>query len=610
MSTLALDKLKKVELLREKGEFEKALDIIANLEKEEGFSQEELFSLLILKSSLLLELRHLKEAQEIAERILHQSEELKWHDKVVDALDIIAWVCRRLGKLEEALDVIHKAEEIIKTEFPEPNEEIQTKQASLYLVKGSIFFARGNLNAIKECLEEGLKLAKLVDNKKLLMHFTLNSGAYYGIKGEMDLSLDYQKQGLELAKEINDSHNIIIALNNIGCVYREQGKLEEALENIKQSYLLAKKIKSPTISIVLDSIFHVVLDKGDLKQSEKYLEEMNELKDQEEYEIIKLNYLINKALLLKANPRASNLSKAEKILKEALEEDIVLYEAHIDALLNLCDILLTDLQNTNDPEILNELQPYVSRLLDIAEKNNSFSLIAETKLLEARLALLSFDIKNSRRFFSKAQEIADKYGLNRLSIKISNEHDELIKQIDIWDNLKKSNLPLSERLKKTGLKEEMKRMIQKRKVEIPVPFEEDPLLLLIVTEGGVPAFSHAFSKDWHFSDELFSGFLSSFDSISKEVFSEGLDRAKFGEYTIIISSFGKFLICYLFKGQSYYAKQKLAYFTEHLKTNSSVEQILNRFLKNFHTILLKEYPILQELIMESFISVDRWLLKD
>jgi tetratricopeptide (TPR) repeat protein len=610
MPALALDNLKNVEQLREKGEFEKAFDIINILENQGGFSKEEFVSLLILKCSLLLELRRLKEAQELAEKILEQSEKLNWYDKIIDALDIIAWVYRRFGKLEEALETINRAEELIRIKFPDPDKEIQKKQASLYLVKGSIFFARGNLNAIKECLEEGLNLAKIIEDKKLLMHFTLNSGSYYGIKGKLDLSLDYQKQGLALAKEINDSQNIIIALNNIGCVYREQGKLEKALENITQSYLLAKKIKSPSISVVLDSIFHVVLDKGDLKEAEKYLEEMNELKNQEEYEIIKLNYLINKALLLKANPRASNLSKAEKILKGALEEEIVLYEAHIDALLNLCDILLTDLQNTNDPEILNELQPYVSRLLDLAEKNNSFSLIAETKLLEARLALLSFDIKNVRKFLSKAQEIADKYSLNRLSIKISNEHDELIKQIDMWDNLKKSNLPMSERLKKTGLKEEMKRMIQKRKIEIPVPFEEDPLLLLIVTEGGVPAFSHVFSKDWHFSDELFSGFLSSFDSISKEVFSEGLDRAKFGEYTIIISSFGKFLICYLFKGQSYYAKQKLGYFTDHVKTTPSVEQILNHFLKDFQTIQLEEYPILKELIIESFFTTDHWLIKE
>jgi hypothetical protein len=84
---------------------------------------------------------------------------------------------------------------------------------------------------------------------------------------------------------------------------------------------------------------------------------MNELIDHEEYQIIKLNYLINKALLLKANPRAHNLSKAEEILKKAVEEDVVLYEAHIDALLNLCDLYLIDLRNTNDLEIMEEIRP-------------------------------------------------------------------------------------------------------------------------------------------------------------------------------------------------------------------------------------------------------------
>ncbi|MFX1551570.1 MAG: tetratricopeptide repeat protein [Promethearchaeota archaeon] len=610
MSTLTLEKLKKAEQLREKGEFEKALDIVSNLEKKVISSKEDLFSLLILKSSLLLELRHLKEAQEIAEKILRQSEDLNWHDKSIDALNIIAWVYRRLGKLEEALDTISKAEILIKTHFTELDKDIQKKVASLYLIKGSIFFARGNLKAIKDCLEVGINLAKLIDDKKLLMHFTLNFGSYYGIKGNIEQSLNYQRQGLALAEQINDKQNIIIALNNLGCVYREQGNLEEAIEYINRSYKLSKETKSPTISIVLDSLFHVVLDNGDLKLAEKYLEEMDELKDQEEYEIIRLNYLINKAILLKATPRARNLSEAEKILKEAIEEDIVLYEAHIDALLNLCDIYLLDLHNTNDLEILNELSPYISQLLKIAEENNSYSLIAETKILQARLALLTFDIKSARKLLSKAQDIADKYGLNRLSIKISNEHDELIKQIDMWENLKESNSPISERLKITGLKEEMKRMIQKRRVEIPVLFEEEPLLLLVLTEGGVPAFSHPFSKDWKFSDELFSGFLSSFDSISKEVFSEGLDRAKFGDYTILISSFGNFLICYLFKGQSYYAKQKLGYFADHLKATSSVEQIFTNFLKNFHTIQLKKYPILEELIKESFMTAENWLLEE
>ncbi|MFW9879248.1 MAG: tetratricopeptide repeat protein [Candidatus Thorarchaeota archaeon] len=610
MSELFLEKFNHLQHLKKEGKFEEALQVLNNLERTEKIAEEDLLSLLLLKSSLLLELRHLKDSQEIAERVLKQSEQSKDHNKSIDALNIIAWVYRRLGKLDESLDVIDRADDIIKTQFHEPVKEIQEKQASLYLIKGSIFFARGNLQLIKECLEQGLGLAKIINDKKLIMHFTLNTGTYHGIKGNLELALNYHNEGLALAKEINDTQNIIIALNNLGWVYREQGKLEEAFKNVNQSYSLCKKINSPTIPIVLDSLFHLALDKGDLKIAQKYLEEMNKLKDKEEYEVIKLDYLINRALLLKANPRARNLSEAEKILRQAVEEDIVLYEAHIDALLNLCDLLLLDLRNTNDLEIIDELKPYISRLLDIAEENNSYSLIAEIKLLQARLALITFNIKNARKLLSEAQNLTEKYGLNRLSIKISSEHDDLLKKIDLWEELKNLDSPLSERLKLSRLEEEMKRLIKKRTAEIPKVIEEQSLLLLVMTEGGIPVFSHAFSKDWKFSDELLSGFLTSFDSISKAVFSEGLDRAKIGDHTILISPVGNFLICYLFKGQSYYAKQKLGYFTNHVKTITSVEQIFNHFLKDFHTIQLEEYPILKELIIESFLKTDHWLLKE
>ncbi|MFW9826427.1 MAG: tetratricopeptide repeat protein [Candidatus Thorarchaeota archaeon] len=604
------EELLKAEHLKDIGEFEKALEIVVKLEKKGDFNQKALISLLVLKSSLLLELRRLKEAQEFAEKILQESEKSNWYDKSIDALIIKAWVNRRLGKLDEALEIIKKADLIIETKFKERDKEVQKKLASLYLLKGSIYFARGELNYIKECLEEGLKFAQAINDKKLLMHFTLNFGAYYGIKGNFESSFDYHNQGLLLAKEINDKQNTIIAFNNLGCVLREQGNLDDAFKYINKGYYLCKEIKSPTISIVLDSLFHVTLDKGELELANQYLEEMNELKDQEEYQIIRLNYLINKALLLKAKPRAHNLSKAEKILKKAVEEDIVLYEAHIDALLNLCDLYLIDLRNTNDLKILEEIQPYINRLLDIAEYNNSYPLITEIKLLQSRIALLSFEIKNARKLLSEAQYIADSYGLNRLSMKISNEHDNLLEQIELWEKLKNTNSPLSERLKLARLEEQMKRMIQKRVADIPELFEEEPLLLLVVTEGGVPAFSHTFSTDWKFSDDLFSGFLTSFDSISKAVFSEGLDRAKFGDYTILISPLSKFLVCYLFKGQSYYAKQKLGYFTEHIKSKTSIEKIFTNFFNTYHTIQLTNHPILKELISNSFLTTKQWLVKE
>jgi tetratricopeptide (TPR) repeat protein len=609
---ILIPELKTAEELKKVGKCEEALLILKNLEKIKNLTEEDLLSISILKSSIFLDLGHLKDAHELAETVLQKSEALNRHDKSIDALNIIAWVFWRLSKLDEAMNVIDRAETAIKTQFITPNDEIRKKQASLYLIKGGIYFARGNLNLIKESLEQGLEIANQINDKKLIMQFTVNTGTYYGIKGNVESAIKFHQQALSIAKEINDKQNIIIALNNLGWVYRMQGKVDEAFESINESYILCKEINSSKIPIILDSLFHVALDKGDLKLAENYLKEMKTLKDQEgdEYETIRLDYLINKALLLKANPRSSNLSKAETILRNAVEEDIILYEAHIDALLNLCDLLLVDLRNTNDLEILKEIKPYISRLLEIAEKNNSFSLIAETKLLQARLALLIFNVNDARKLLSEAQRIAENYGLNRLSIKISAEHDELLKQIDLWEDLKNTNSALAERLTLTNIEEQMKRLIKKRSVEVPQLQEEQPLLLLIMAEGGIPAFSYTFSKEWAFSDDLLSGFLTAFDSISKEVFSQGLDRAKFGQHTILVSPVEKFLVCYLFKGQSYFAKQKLDFFTNRMKEVHSVQQTFNNFFKNFYTIQLSENPDLKELILESFLTTNNIILKE
>ncbi|MFX1235731.1 MAG: hypothetical protein ACFFBY_14450, partial [Promethearchaeota archaeon] len=190
------------------------------------------------------------------------------------------------------------------------------------------------------------------------------------------------------------------------------------------------------------------------------------------------------------------------------------------------------------------------------------------------------------------------------------EHDELLRKLDLWEDLKKTNSPIVERLRLAQIEDQMKRLIQKRIIDMPKLTEEQPLLLLVITEGGIPAFSHAFSQEWDFSDELFSGFLTTFDSISKEVFSEGLDRAKFGHHTILMNAIEDFLVCYLFKGQSYFAKQKLGYFTGKMKDASSIWQIFNDFLHNFNTIELKNFPNLQDLITESFISTDKWLSRE
>jgi hypothetical protein len=187
-------------------------------------------------------------------------------------------------------------------------------------------------------------------------------------------------------------------------------------------------------------------------------------------------------------------------------------------------------------------------------------------------------------------------------MKLSSEHDELIKQLKIWESLKESKAPLTERWKLAGLNEQMENIVKKRMIEVPKISEEKPISIFIITEGGTLLFSHLFIEDISFESHLFSSLLTTIDYFIKEMFSEGLNRAVFGEHTLLMKSIAPFFISYIFEGDSYYALQKLNYFIDQIKNEDAIWQNLLKFFKVNQLIHLKDIPLLESLITEIFVT--------
>jgi len=230
------------------------------------------------------------------------------------------------------------------------------------------------------------------------------------------------------------------------------------------------------------------------------------------------------------------------------------------------------------------------------------SVLAEAYFLKAKLSLLSFDIKESKKFLTHAQNIAENYGLKRLAANISNEHDKLLNQEKIWENFEQSEISLSERLDFAGLNEQMDYMIKRRIIEDPKLTDEQPIFLLIVSEGGIPFFSHSFIEDKAFEDHLFGGFFTAINSFINEKFSEGLDRASFGKHTLLMDSISPFLMCYIYEGQSYSAQKRIKSFTHALKRNKEVWDMFQEFFQANKKIQIKDIPSLEPLITKIFIN--------
>jgi serine kinase of HPr protein (carbohydrate metabolism regulator) len=63
--------------------------------------------------------------------------------------------------------------------------------------------------------------------------------------------------------------------------------------------------------------------------------------------------------------------------------------------------------------------PLITKSLDIAEKTRKFSWLAETKLLQAKLALIQMNLEEAKFLMTQAQNIAELHGPTISVIKIN-----------------------------------------------------------------------------------------------------------------------------------------------------------------------------------------------
>ena len=586
------------------GDFDKALTYVIDAERRLNSLADDPStgmlrrSLLLIKSWILFLKSNLNGAAESAQECL----KLTKIEKIGNKLDlgmaylVLGWINQGQGNQTKALKYAMKSLEINK----ELNYTVDI--AVDYSLIARIYRFEGDYDQALQYCKLSLSI-KEIDKRSRLNVLRILAEIYY-LKSELNRALKYQQQVLALAEELNSTDAIIMALLRVGFLYKVIGKNNLVIEYTERSLTLSEKWG--LMILMAQSLLQLILTYIDEKSREKanrYFSRLSELynqtKDKGDIDI-SFWYLMAKAYMMKTSTRMRDRVEAQALFKELIDrasEDVLIF-----SLSNLCDLLLEELSMNNDPEILDEINPLITKSLDIAETAHNYFWLAETKLLQAKLALIQMNIEEAKKLMVEAQRIADLHGLNLLGWGISSEHDKLLDQIDVWDKVKKEEAPISERIKLASTSGVIERIQGKRAVDTPELVDVQSTVLLILAEGGVLVFSYPFSDKWRIDEDLFSSFLSAFTSFSTEFFSKGLDRVKFGDDMMLMESIGSFSFCYLFKGQTYLARQKLTKFTEEVQNNKSLWQNLEHHFKMNQVLELKESPQLESLITEIFQS--------
>lgn len=605
-------KLTIVNRLITKGEYEEALQLVESVEKDCKKNNKEHIKCIISKSNIFNKLGRYDKALILSESAIVESEKKNFTLLRLDSVISKAHSLWRLGKLDESLETIKQNEYLLQKIDAKKQKKIAKRKASIRRIQGVVFHTKGELEEAEECYQESLELWREIEDKQEISSILNNLGVLCRNKGDLYTALEYYEQSLEIYQEIGNKDDLATSYNNIGNIYRFQGDLTKALEYYKRSLEIWEGIgNNQFISLAVTNIAEIYQQKGDYETAYVYFKRGLKLREQigNKQEIaLSLYYLISEAIdagykdrairylerlkeinsvndnpflnqlnkvaeaeILKHSTRMRDKAKAQELLQDVIEEEVADHSLTITALLGLSELLLDELKMSCEPEVLSLLQSIVNSLLEIANHQGSHDLLAKTYWFQSQLALIDLDLDNARDLLIKAQVIAEERGLRRLAMHISSDHDALLDQLSQWEDFVTSNVSLKDRLEFAKLGELVVRLMKRGEIDIPQILCEEPVLLLILSEGGTPLYSKNYLEGSELDGVLIGGFLSAITNFSRETFAtEGsIERIKHQEYTLLLKPHKSFLFCYVIKGQTYSALQKLESFVKIIGTSTS-----------------------------------------
>ena len=527
-----------------------------------------------MKSGIHFYKGELSQALEYNSRSLAIFEELDNEFDIARTLQHMGMIYGQSGDLNKALDQYAKSKEIF--------EEI----GLLHNVAGCI----NNISGIQrklgeydqalESLNEYYNLKMGLKDERSIGIALNRIGELLLIKGELNEASKHFEDALTITKKYNVKRTLALIYYNLGELNYQRGNLEESIKHHLQSLAIHEELDLAfQIADSLQRLIVIHLDSELLNLAKELLDKFKQVSEKSESKVVKQAYQLSESLFLKESRKERDRNKAEILLERLIEEEIVDYKIKIEALLNLCDILLWNIRRSEDieleEEILEELNAYVLMLAQTAKKQNSYTLAVESLFLQSQLALLDLDTKEAQQALKEALNIAKENGLDKLSVKISNEYDVLLEQLDTWEDFTMKLPTIAEKLELTHIEDKLEQIIKRRTVatvdtEIG---EECPILFLILSLEGTIIFSEQFDES--LSPQSMEEVLKNIRKLtSEDKETDMIERLKLQDYICLLKNFEGLVFCYMFIGKSYSGEKKLEKFTKILSKKTLISSIL------------------------------------
>lgn len=499
--------------------------------------------------------------------------------ELLDALLIQEEILWSLGDLNQSWDVLQQSENILNSlENKYPNIELFKRLCIIKLHRGVISAKKGDLLPALEFALQGLSLAGEIGtgNLSLIGWAHKDIGYYYYEIGELNPALSHCQKALTIWEQTGKIRPLTLILNLIGLIKFQQNNLDKAMKFFHKSFVLQKELGNP-IELVdtLMNLIQVHLKLSNNKAVNNYLKRLN---------TIVLDFDNNKILLQKKEwiyalvlKNSSNfrdkfqaLEKFDVLAHENTSSD---FSMKISSLLHYCDLLLFELEISEQEDILQPIKEVLLQLEKIAEDEQSTVMQAQFFLLKAKVYQLEFNLEKSQIFIQKALALAIRKDLKNLTLTLTREYEKMLKQTALIKSFQKK-LSWKERLQLFRIGELFNHITDKQLTSQTAAQPDIPLMLLIFDKGGILLYKIKSTLSGIFDDDFLGPFLTALDGFSKEVFASSLELIQLNKFRVLLNFQDPIRFCYVFQGESYSALKRLNHFIQILQLQGFIWRIL------------------------------------
>lgn len=483
----------------------------------------------------------------------------------------------RLGEHKTALDHINSILEILSK--TDQTKKIQPSIAALYKIKGNILANLGNFGESLECHKKSVDLYETLNNVQDLALIYNNIGYTYFLLGEINFAEEYLLKSIKLG-ESTKLQDYARSLTNYGILLIQKGEYSEAHGHLRKALDVQKSIdnKSETAYTLFELIsLMILMDNQD--GARIFIDQLRNEFEQSPNNYVSLLYQLSNAIIKKSVKKFETKIEARNILRSIINNrpDPTYY--YVLAMKLLCELLLEEMQIYENEEILDEINSLVEKLESLGRKEESSLVLHETMLLKSKLFLIENRVSDAIDVLLDSLKVAEDKGLTQIATHISHVYNDLKYQLTFWEELDQRNASLKERIDYSDIIGLVKPLESKSMV-YKIMQNETPILLLILNQGGLVKFMYKFSAVEDMQEHLIGGFLSAINSFFSSVFKEtnSLDRIKSRDHTILMKSQDELLYCYIFRGQSLFATQRLEDFVQNVKSKKDITDQLSSLI--------------------------------